>query len=162
MFWAITLRRLLRGNPGSAPTLPGNHLLNVLGQVPQLPREPRRPLANSRATVWAASWSFRPIRPEVQDRYNADLKERSRPAVWLRGCRGWYLHASGSNRAPWPGSTVAFRRRTKHRGQGDYWFGEVRDRIWALRYQSTTVVGDAGCYCARTWQRLRTHPSNLI
>jgi len=40
----------------------------------------------------------------VQDRYNAELKERSR-------------------------STVAFRRRTKHRREGDYWFGEVRDRI---------------------------------
>ena len=77
----------------------------------------------------AASWSFRPIRAEVQDRYNAELKERSRSAVWLRGCCGWCLHASGSNSALWSGSTIAFGWRTKHRGHGDYWFGEVRDRI---------------------------------
>jgi len=53
------------------------------------------------------------VRPELQDRYNAELQERSWSAVWLTGCRSWYLDASGNNRALWPGSTVAFRRRTK-------------------------------------------------
>ena len=29
-------------------------------------------------------------------------------------------------------------------------------------WPGSTVGDDAGCYCARTWQRLRRHPSNLI
>jgi hypothetical protein len=59
------------------------------------------------------------VRPELQDSYNAELQERSRSAVWLTGCRNWCLDASGNNRALWPGSTVAFRRRTKHLRQDE-------------------------------------------
>jgi cation diffusion facilitator CzcD-associated flavoprotein CzcO len=69
------------------------------------------------------------VRPEVQAQYNAELQDRSRAAVWLTGCRSWYLDASGHNRAMWPGSTVAFRRRTRHLREDEYCFGDVHDQI---------------------------------
>jgi len=35
------------------------------------------------------------VRPELQDRYNAELQERSRSAVWLTGCRSWLSRRFG-------------------------------------------------------------------
>ena len=59
----------------------------------------------------------------VQERFNQEVQQRSASAVWLSGCRSWYLDAAGVNRALWPGSTVEFRRRTARLQPQDYRFG---------------------------------------
>jgi cation diffusion facilitator CzcD-associated flavoprotein CzcO len=81
------------------------------------------------------------VRPEVQARYNVELQERSQAAVWLTGCRSWYLDASGKNRFMWPGSTVAFRRRTRYLRENEYWFGGVRDHSTDSDHATLTTEG---------------------
>lgn len=50
----------------------------------------------------------------AQDDHNAELARRLGGAVWgSGGCASWYLDEHGRNRTLWPGSTFAFRRRTR-------------------------------------------------
>ena len=49
----------------------------------------------------------------VQDRFNAELEQRSSHTVWATGCRSWYLDRFGKNRTLWPASTVSYWRRTR-------------------------------------------------
>ncbi|MHB8717717.1 MAG: flavin-containing monooxygenase [Candidatus Dormibacteria bacterium] len=54
------------------------------------------------------------VRPEAVEAYNRWLDDRLRGTVWTAGhCRSWYLDSMGRNSTLWPGSTVAFRRRTR-------------------------------------------------
>jgi cation diffusion facilitator CzcD-associated flavoprotein CzcO len=59
----------------------------------------------------------------AQEEFNRRVQERSASAVWLTGCRSWYLDSSGVNRALWPWSTVTFRRRTARLEPEHYRFG---------------------------------------
>ena len=59
----------------------------------------------------------------AQESFNRRVQARSASAVWLTGCRSWYLDSSGVNRALWPWSTVAFRRRTARLRAEHYRFG---------------------------------------
>jgi cation diffusion facilitator CzcD-associated flavoprotein CzcO len=53
-------------------------------------------------------------RPESQAEFNVELRERLAKTVWATGgCVSWYLDEHGRNRTLWPGSTFAFRRRTR-------------------------------------------------
>jgi cation diffusion facilitator CzcD-associated flavoprotein CzcO len=61
------------------------------------------------------------VRPEVQDRFNDWVQEKSRGSVWLRGgCVSWYLDSSGVNRSLWPASTVSFWLRMRRVRRADF------------------------------------------
>jgi cation diffusion facilitator CzcD-associated flavoprotein CzcO len=53
------------------------------------------------------------VKPEVQDRYNAFLRERLEDTVWMSGCMSWYLTRTGKNTTIWPGFTFEYRLRTR-------------------------------------------------
>jgi cation diffusion facilitator CzcD-associated flavoprotein CzcO len=53
-------------------------------------------------------------RPEVQRAFVAEVDGRMRPTVWAAGgCASWYIDRTGRISAIWPGSMVAYRRRTR-------------------------------------------------
>lgn len=61
------------------------------------------------------------VRPEVVERYNAELQRRLRRSVWNNGgCSSWYLDKNGHNSIQWPGFTFTFRRRTREFELSDY------------------------------------------
>ncbi|QKT13548.1 MULTISPECIES: flavin-containing monooxygenase [unclassified Rhodococcus (in: high G+C Gram-positive bacteria)] len=61
------------------------------------------------------------VRTEVQDAFDAALRERLSRGVWSTGgCASWYLDARGSNHALWPGSSWSYRRRTRVVDPADY------------------------------------------
>lgn len=53
------------------------------------------------------------VRPEVQSAYNSWLQQKLGKTVFAGGCRSWYLTADGRNTQNWPGTTAAFRWRTR-------------------------------------------------
>jgi len=52
------------------------------------------------------------VKPEVEQRYNAELQRRMQGTVWNTGCVSWYQDAQGNNPTLWPDWTWRFRRRT--------------------------------------------------
>jgi cation diffusion facilitator CzcD-associated flavoprotein CzcO len=60
------------------------------------------------------------IRPEAQDRYNAELERRMPGTVWSTGCASWYLDHTGRNATIWPDWTWRFRRRAAELRTDDY------------------------------------------
>jgi cation diffusion facilitator CzcD-associated flavoprotein CzcO len=52
------------------------------------------------------------VRPEVEQRYNAEIQRRMQGTVWNTGCVSWYQDAQGNNPTLWPDWTWRFRRRT--------------------------------------------------
>ena len=61
------------------------------------------------------------LRPEVQERWRAEMSERSADTVWASGgCSNWYLNGKGENTNNWPGAWLEYRRRTRHINPGDY------------------------------------------
>jgi cation diffusion facilitator CzcD-associated flavoprotein CzcO len=61
------------------------------------------------------------VRPEVQDAFNAELRERLKKTVWVSGgCSSWYLDKDGSSSALWPGYTWEFRRRLREFDTSDF------------------------------------------
>ncbi len=58
---------------------------------------------------------FLDIDPSVQSAHNAELQEKLKDTVWQTGgCESWYQTSSGKNTTLWPGSTVGYRRLTRH------------------------------------------------
>ncbi|TYB42777.1 flavin-containing monooxygenase [Actinomadura chibensis] len=53
------------------------------------------------------------VRPDVQDAFTRDMRERLRSTVWEKGCRSWYMTADGKVVNNWPGFTFAYRRATR-------------------------------------------------
>jgi len=54
------------------------------------------------------------VHPEVQARFNDELRARLDDTVWnTGGCHSWYLDRHGRNTTLWPGFTFEFRRRTR-------------------------------------------------
>ena len=67
------------------------------------------------------------VRPEVQQRFVEELRSRLPQTVWESGCRSWYQDArTGESAATWPGSVVAYRRRTRAAHAEDYVFSGAR------------------------------------
>jgi len=62
------------------------------------------------------------VRPETQERFVAEIHRRLQSTVWQSGgCKSWYQdQRTGENVALWPGSVVAYVRRTKYASLGDY------------------------------------------
>jgi cation diffusion facilitator CzcD-associated flavoprotein CzcO len=63
------------------------------------------------------------VRPEAQERYNADLDVRLQGTVWNTGCASWYLDENGRNSTLWPDWTWRFRRRLASFDPADYELG---------------------------------------
>jgi hypothetical protein len=53
-------------------------------------------------------------KPDVTEAFNAQLQERMKKTVWTTGgCTSWYQARDGRITTLWPGSTLAFRLRTR-------------------------------------------------
>jgi cation diffusion facilitator CzcD-associated flavoprotein CzcO len=50
------------------------------------------------------------VRPEAQERHNAEIDRRMTGTVWTTGCSSWYLDDTGRNATLWPDWTWRFRR----------------------------------------------------
>ena len=60
-------------------------------------------------------------RPEVQERFNADIQRKLAKGIWTRGgCKSWYLDAKGVNRTIWPGFTWRYWLDTRKVRREDY------------------------------------------
>jgi hypothetical protein len=64
------------------------------------------------------------VRPESQESFVQQLRRRLPGTVWESGgCRSWYQDAkTGESPVIWPGSVVAYRRRTSTILEEDYDF----------------------------------------
>jgi hypothetical protein len=62
------------------------------------------------------------VRPEAQERFNAELERRLAGTVWNTGCASWYLDRTGRNATIWPDWTWRFRRRVASLDPADYRF----------------------------------------
>jgi cation diffusion facilitator CzcD-associated flavoprotein CzcO len=60
-------------------------------------------------------------RPGAQQAWCDDIERRMGSTVWTTGgCVSWYLNAAGRNPTLWPGSTIRFRRATRHLDPAEY------------------------------------------
>ncbi|GAA2416695.1 NAD(P)/FAD-dependent oxidoreductase [Actinomadura vinacea] len=53
------------------------------------------------------------VRPDAQDAFGREMRERLRSTVWAAGCESWYMTADGEIVNNWPGFTFAYRRATR-------------------------------------------------
>jgi cation diffusion facilitator CzcD-associated flavoprotein CzcO len=60
------------------------------------------------------------VKPDVQQRFNARIRQRLENTVWAKGCTSWYLTADGRNTTNWPGYTFEFRLKTRAPNWQDY------------------------------------------
>jgi cation diffusion facilitator CzcD-associated flavoprotein CzcO len=65
------------------------------------------------------SASVTPTR-NAQDSYNSAMQSNLGDAVWSRGCKSWYLDATGRNITLWPGETFRFYESTRKLDPGEY------------------------------------------
>jgi cation diffusion facilitator CzcD-associated flavoprotein CzcO len=72
-----------------------------------------------------AGWSTVEVRPEVADRFDAEVQGRLAGSVW-NGCRSWYRSASGRVSTNWPGLVSEYDRRTRTFDLRDYRVGDPR------------------------------------
>jgi cation diffusion facilitator CzcD-associated flavoprotein CzcO/acetyl esterase/lipase len=59
------------------------------------------------------------VRPEVADRFDAEIQHRLARSVWT-GCRSWYRTASGRIVNNWPGTMREYAKRTRELDLTDY------------------------------------------
>ncbi|WP_067490221.1 flavin-containing monooxygenase [Actinomadura hibisca] len=60
------------------------------------------------------------VRPDVQDAFGREMRERLRSTVWEAGCDSWYMTSSGKVVNNWPGFTFAYRRATRRPDPRDF------------------------------------------
>jgi cation diffusion facilitator CzcD-associated flavoprotein CzcO len=60
------------------------------------------------------------VRPQVEERYNAEVRRRMQGTVWNTGCSSWYQDEQGNNPTLWPDWTWRFRRRTARFDPAEY------------------------------------------
>jgi cation diffusion facilitator CzcD-associated flavoprotein CzcO len=61
------------------------------------------------------------VRPEVLERWSAEVQTKAGPTVWNSGgCSSWYLDDAGRNTTLWPDYTFRFVRRTRSFNPDDY------------------------------------------
>lgn len=62
------------------------------------------------------------VRDQVQKNFSAEVHRLLKDTVWQNGgCRSWYQNArTGENTTIWPGSVIAYLRRTRSASAGDY------------------------------------------
>jgi cation diffusion facilitator CzcD-associated flavoprotein CzcO len=69
------------------------------------------------------------VRAAVQAQYNDWLQGRLKRTVFAGGCTSWYLTKEGRNTQNWPGTTLAFRWRTRRLAPGDLQVRQPRPAI---------------------------------
>ena len=58
---------------------------------------------------------FLDLKPEAQTAHNTQIQQKLQKTVWQSGgCQSWYQMDNGKNTTLWPGSTVAYRKATRH------------------------------------------------
>ncbi|ADJ49398.1 flavin-binding monooxygenase-like protein [Amycolatopsis mediterranei S699] len=63
-------------------------------------------------------------KPEVQERFNAQIQRKLAKGIWTRGgCKSWYLDAKGVNRTIWPGFTWRYWLDTRKVRREDFRVG---------------------------------------
>lgn len=72
-----------------------------------------------------AGWSTVEVRPEVADRFDAEVQSRLASSAW-NGCRSWYRSDSGRVTTNWPGLVSEYDRRTRTLDLTDYRVGDPR------------------------------------
>jgi cation diffusion facilitator CzcD-associated flavoprotein CzcO len=60
------------------------------------------------------------VRAEVQARFNATLQRDLTRRVWDAGCSSWYKNEAGKVTNNWVGTTLAYRRLTRHPNPDDF------------------------------------------
>jgi hypothetical protein len=60
------------------------------------------------------------VRPEAQERHNAEIDRRMKGTVWTTGCSSWYLDDTGRNATLWPDWTWRFRKLAAQLRTDDY------------------------------------------
>ena len=62
------------------------------------------------------------VRPEIQNNFVTEIHRRLQTTVWQSGgCQSWYQdQRTGENTTLWPGSVVAYLRRTRAASPADY------------------------------------------
>lgn len=69
------------------------------------------------------------VRPEVHERYAADVQRHLRGTVWTTGnCASWYNDEHGNNTTLWPSWTFRFRAMLRRFDLGSYRSTAVEDR----------------------------------
>ncbi len=64
------------------------------------------------------------VKPDTQKLFVDELRRRLQGTVWQAGgCKSWYKDAAGENPTIWPGSVVAYQRRTRAVSAQDYDLG---------------------------------------
>ncbi|MFF0520013.1 flavin-containing monooxygenase [Actinomadura nitritigenes] len=53
------------------------------------------------------------VKPDVQDAFTREMRERMRTTVWEAGCQSWYMTEDGRVVNNWPGFTFAYRNATR-------------------------------------------------
>ena len=63
------------------------------------------------------------VRPEAQERWQAEIDRRSADTVWITGgCGNWYVDEQGRNANNWVGPWLEYQRRTRRIDPADYTF----------------------------------------
>ncbi|MCB9438721.1 MAG: NAD(P)/FAD-dependent oxidoreductase [Mycolicibacterium sp.] len=58
-------------------------------------------------------WKALDVRPEAQDRYNANIQQRLQSTTWNSGCQSWYLTEDGFNATMFPGFATQYVNQLK-------------------------------------------------
>ena len=75
------------------------------------------------------------VKAETQHRFVEELRKRLAGTVWQSGgCRSWYQDAkTGESPVLWPGSVVAYKRRTRAVKEQDYLLSNGTAKTVAVR-----------------------------
>jgi cation diffusion facilitator CzcD-associated flavoprotein CzcO len=80
------------------------------------------------------------VKPEVQQRYNAELQEQLKGTVWnTGGCSSWYLDRNGRNTVLWPTWTWKYRLRTRRFDAESYRLERVGSNAWTSSSVATAT-----------------------
>lgn len=65
------------------------------------------------------------VRPDALDAFTAEVDAAHADTVWSSGCSSWYIDDEGHNFTLWPGTTLAYRWRTRRFDPTLHTFGEA-------------------------------------
>ena len=69
------------------------------------------------------------VRPEVEERYVAEIDRKMAGTVWMKGgCQSWYLDRHGRNSTLWPDWTMEHARQTERFDLAEYEVERVEER----------------------------------
>lgn len=71
-------------------------------------------------TLTRFGWKSLVVRPDAQERYNADIQRRLQSTTWNSGCQSWYLTEDGFNATMYPGFATQYVNQLKTLDLQDY------------------------------------------